>query len=92
MEKRKKERNLKPSLRENKRYLLLENFNTEKVENAILDYVGILGYSKASPQFIKSEKNILAINRKETEKVKAALELANIGVKKVSGTLKSLRK
>jgi RNase P/RNase MRP subunit POP5 len=88
--KRKKEKNLLPSLREKKRYLLLGNVSKEKIERAILDYVGILGYGKASPVFVKA--GVLAVNRKEVEKIKAALLLAGIKVKKVSGTLKSLKK
>ncbi|MCX6748837.1 MAG: hypothetical protein NT076_04500 [Candidatus Pacearchaeota archaeon] len=84
--KRKKEKSLKPSFRENKRYLLVEA-SKEDVEKAILDYIGILGYSKASPMFVGK---VLAVNRKELDKVKAGLLLAGIQVKKVSGTLKGL--
>ena len=87
---RKKEKNLKPSLREKKRYLLLEEPKKEEVEKAILDYVGILGYGKASPIFVNND--ILAVNRRETDKVKAALLLSGIKVKRVSGTLKGLKK
>jgi RNase P/RNase MRP subunit POP5 len=88
MEKRKKEKSLNPSLRENKRYLLLEgNINKEEVEKAILDYIGILGYGKAGVMWMS---NILAVNRKEVDKVKAGLLLAGIKVKRVSGTLKGL--
>jgi len=86
--KRKKEKNLKPSLRENKRYLLIENANKEEIEKAILDYIGILGYSKAGVSWIGK---ILAVNRKEVDKVKAALLLAGINVKRVSGTLRGLK-
>ncbi len=86
--KRKKERILKKSMREKKRYLLFRGPKS-KVEEAILDYVGILGYAKACPVFVS--KNILAVNRKEVEKIKAALFLSDIEVLKVSGTLKKLR-
>ncbi|MBU1136707.1 MAG: hypothetical protein ABIG37_03690 [Nanoarchaeota archaeon] len=88
--KQKKEKALKPSLRENKRYLLLEKSNKKEVEKAILDYIGILGYAKASPQFIGN--NILAINRKETDKIRASLNLAGILVKRVSGSLKKIKR
>lgn len=87
---RTREKSLKKSLRESKRYLLLKENNKEKAEKAILDYIGILGYSKASPIWIKN--NILSVNRTEIEKVKAGLLLAGIEVKKVSGTLKGLGK
>ena len=87
--KRKKEKNLKPSMRENKRYLLIEgNMAKEEIEKAILDYVGILGWAKACPVFVSH--NILAVNRQEVDKIKASLELAKIRVKRVSGTLKGL--
>jgi len=93
-EKRKKEKNLKPSLRENKRYLLLEGNaskeDKEKVEKAILDYIGILGYAKTSPMWIRN--NVLAVNMEELNEVKAALLLAGIKVKRVSGTLRGLNK
>jgi len=59
-----------------------------KIEKAVLDYVGILGFAKASPLWVK--KNILAVDRKEAEKIKAGLELADIEVKRVSGTLRGL--
>jgi len=85
-EKRKKEKNLNPSLRENKRYLLVDA-GKEEVEKAILDYIGILGWGKSAPVFVGK---ILAVNRKEVDEVKAGLLLAGIKVKKVSGTLKGL--
>jgi RNase P/RNase MRP subunit POP5 len=88
-EKRKKEKSLKPSLREKKRYLLLEA-GKEEAEKAILDYIGILGYGKAGIMWVK--ENILAVNRNEIDNIKAGLLLAKIKVKRVSGTLKGLEK
>lgn len=81
------EKKLKPSLRENKRYLLVEASRKE-VEDAILKFIGVLGYAKASPVFVK---NALAVNRESLNSIKAALCLAGIKVKRVSGTLKGLR-
>jgi RNase P/RNase MRP subunit POP5 len=82
---------LKPSVRERKRYLFLKgNFSKKEVENAIMKYIGILGYSKASPIWIS--KDILAINRKELNNVRASLIFCkNVEVSKVSGTLKKLK-
>jgi len=88
--KRKKEKSLKKSMREKKRYLLLGKATRDNVEKAILDYIGILGWGKACPVFIKGKNSILAVNRGEVDKVKAALLLGGIEVKKVSGTLKGL--
>lgn len=90
------EKKLRPSLRENKRYLLLEgNIVGEEVEKAILEFLGTLGYAKASPQWIKVDgKFVLAINREEIDRVRAALTLSKkqVIVKRVSGTLKGLGK
>jgi len=83
-------KSLKPSMREKKRYLLLKgDFSKQDIENAIMHYIGALGYAKASPIFIS--KNVLAVNRAEVDKVKASLALTDIRVTKVSGTLKGLR-
>lgn len=83
---------LKPSQREKKRYLLLEGkFDKKDIEKAIHDYVGALGYSKAAPVFIS--KNILAVNRKSVNNIRASLCLSKkqITVKKVSGSLKKIK-
>ena len=86
--KRKKEKSLIPSHRDARRYLEIENFDKEKIEKAILDYVGILGYGKASPLFVGS---ILSIRREEIDKIRAAFELAGIKITKVSGTIQGLK-
>lgn len=89
------ERRLKPSLRENKRYLLLEGGSKEEIEKAVLEFLGVLGYAQASPKWItQGQQMILAINREEVDHVRAALALAKkqIAVKRVSGTLKGLGK
>lgn len=89
------EKKLKSSLRENKRYLLLEgNISREDIEKAVLEFLGILGYAKASPKWIQADgKFVLAVNRESLDYIRAALTLAKkqIIVKKVSGTLKGLR-
>lgn len=84
---------LKPSARLNRRYILLEANSKNEVESAILDYIGILGWAKASPIFVKSSGNlILAIARTELTNVRAAFEASGkIKVLKVSGTLKGLK-
>lgn len=80
-------------MKENKRYLLLKgSFSKSDVEEAILRYIGILGYAKASPMWVSN--NILAVNRKEVDKVRASFAISdkNIEVIKVSGTIKGLGK
>ncbi|MDO8509281.1 MAG: hypothetical protein Q7S27_06400 [Nanoarchaeota archaeon] len=87
---------LKPSLRVKRRYLLLSAESKEKVEKLILDYIGILGWAKASPVFINSHSKdiILSVNRKSLDDIKASFEMSdsNIKILKISGTLKGLEK
>ena len=86
---------LKSSARISKRYLLIKG-NKGSIEKAILDYIGILGYAKASPYFVKktSKGIILSVNRSEINYVRGAFEISKdkIEVVKVSGSLKGLGK
>ena len=51
-------KNLKPSMRENKRYLLVKGKNLkENIEKAILEFIGVLGMSRAGLGWIKSNSN-----------------------------------
>ena len=83
------QKKLKPSFREHKRYLRISGKKPE-IEKAILDFIGIFGYSKAGIMFIKP--GILAVNRESVNYIKASLNFAGIRVSKVSGTLKGLGK
>ena len=84
---------LKSSARIKKRYLLIEG-RKEEVEKVILDYIGILGWAKASVVFVKSEegKIIVSVDRKELMNVRAAFEMCReeIKVLRVSGTIDGL--
>ncbi|MDO8459722.1 MAG: Rpp14/Pop5 family protein [Nanoarchaeota archaeon] len=86
----------KPSAKQKRRYLLLESKSKEEIEQAILEYLGVLGWAKVFPIFVKNRDNklILAINREELTNVRAAFELCSekIKVLRVSGTLKGLEK
>jgi len=87
---------LRPSAKENKRYLLVHGKNPkENIEKAILDFVGILGMSKTGLSFVKTERDsaIICINREAVNEVRASLVVfpEKITVKKISGTLKGLR-
>jgi RNase P/RNase MRP subunit POP5 len=84
-------------MRENKRYLLVSGENLRKnVEKAILDFIGVLGMSKTGLEFIKDSKDsaIISVNREMIDSVRASLCIwpEKMEVKKVSGTLKGLRK
>ena len=88
---------LKPSMRENKRYLLVKGENPkENIEKAILEFVGVLGLSKCGLNFIKSDKNsaIISVNREAVDSVRASLAVykEKMEVVRVSGTLRGLRK
>ena len=87
---------LKPSHREHKRYLLIsgKDANKENIDDSILRYVGILGYSQACPQIIKETngKIVLSINRDGLDKIRAALLVSgkNIRIEKISGMINKL--
>ena len=86
---------LKPSIRENKRYLLVKGKNLkENIEKAILEFVGVLGLSKCGLSFIKNEKDstVISINREAVDSVRASLCVypEKMEVRKVSGTLRGL--
>lgn len=88
---------LKPSQRENKRYLLIKGKNLkENIEKAILDFIGILGMSKVGLGWIKSNANsaVISINREMVDSIRASLCVwpEKMTVQKISGTLKGLNK
>ncbi|MDD5012595.1 MAG: Rpp14/Pop5 family protein [Candidatus Nanoarchaeia archaeon] len=90
-------KSLKPTMRENKRYLLVYGENLKgNIERAILDFIGVLGMSKVGLDFIKTNNNsaVISVNREMVDSVRASLCVApkKMEVRKVSGTLKSLRK
>lgn len=81
---------LKPSMREKKRYLKLSG-SIKDVEEAILDFAGVLGMAKINLNFIK--KDIISINREALDLVRGSFAVwpKKILVEKVSGTLKGLK-
>jgi len=87
---------LKVSAKDNRRYLLIDEKDNEKVEKVILNYLGVLGFAKSAYMPIKTKdfkgKIIGSVRREELNNVKAALSLAGISIEKVSGTLKGLKK
>jgi len=88
---------LRPSARDKRRYFLVRASNA-KVEDAILDYVGVLGFARSAYMPVK-EKEITGKEKglmigsclvKSLDEVRAGLCLAGIGILRVSGTLKGL--
>lgn len=88
---------LYPAHREKKRYLLIKGptISKEKIEDAIFDFVGVLGYAEAAPMFIRVQKGlvILAINRGSLEKIRTSFLMSDtlLDIVKVSGSVRGLR-
>lgn len=87
---------LKSANREKKRYLLLsgKDIDAKNIDEAILDFIGVLGYAEASPQIIKNNgKIIIAINREMLDKIRTSFLVSgkDIQIVKVSGSIKKLK-
>ena len=96
MEKKKeKVLKLKPSAKDKRRYLLINETSNKKIEDAILKYIGELGFAKSAYMYVKvpeiKNKLVGSCLRKELINVKTALSLAGIKVEKVAETLKRLK-
>ena len=84
---------LKPSHREKKRYLLIKgkDVSKEKIEEAILEFIGILGFGESSPQVIKSSSSmiVIAVNRSSVDKIRTAFLMSgkDIHIERVSGSV-----
>ena len=90
-------KSLKPSMRENKRYLLVKGKNLKRnIEKAILEFIGVLGMSKVGLGWIKTDANsaVISVNRKMVDSVRASFCVwpEKTEVERVSGTLKGLGK
>lgn len=87
---------LKPSMRSNRRYLLIKAERKEDIKKAILDYVGVLGLAKMSLMLVNQDKDniLISIDRKEVDNFRASIECSpyNIQVLRVSGTMKGVKK
>ncbi len=88
---------LKPSMKENKRYLLIKGRNLkENIEKAILEFIGILGMSKCGLGFIEAKEGsaIISVNREAVDSIRASLVIfkEKMEVVRVSGTLRGLKK
>ena len=85
---------LRPSARDKRRYFLVKTSN-EKVEDAILDYIGILGFARSA--YLKvvtkdfSGYLVGSCLVKSLDEIRAGLALAGIRIERVSGTLKGLK-
>ena len=85
---------LKPSAREKRHWLLITEKDNKKIEGAILEYIGVLGFAKSGYMKVKSSKTntVASVVRSSVNDVRAALSMVGIRIEKVSGTLKGLGK
>lgn len=77
--------------------MLTGGSSKEAIEKAILEFIGVLGYAKAGIKFVKTDRTkqgeiILAVNREKLNEIRASLMFKNIDIKRVSGTMKGLRR
>lgn len=88
----KKKAKLLPSARDNRRYFYTNCNEKEKIEKAVLDYIGVLGFAKAAIVFLENKdgKKIVSCVRESLEDVRASLAWKKIKIQKVSGTIKGL--
>ncbi|MCR4284992.1 MAG: hypothetical protein NUV97_03010 [archaeon] len=85
---------LKTSARDKRRYFLTRSSN-ESIEKAILEYLGVLGFAKATYKKIvdkelPQDKTIGSCLTKSLNDVRTALSMAGINIERVSGTIKGL--
>jgi RNase P/RNase MRP subunit POP5 len=83
---------LKPSSRDNRRYFLADCSENDKIEAAILDYIGVLGFAKSAYLCVSRQGNKIlgSCSREHLNNVLASLNFAGIRVTKVSGTIRAL--
>lgn len=85
---------LKPSARDKRRYFLAKSTN-EKIEKAILEYIGILGFAKSAYIQVKDKdvKNFIigSCLTKSLNDIRASLAFKGIKIEKVSGTIRGLK-
>lgn len=85
---------LKPTMRENKRYLLVKG-DVGEIQKALFEGIGVLGMSKTGFGWVKKNKDsaVIYVNREMLDSVRACFAIwpEDISVEKVSGTLKGLK-
>ncbi len=92
------------SLKEKRHYLVIKPADSEKtfeekefkdrIDKAILDFIGVLGYSEAGPLYIEIRKDyaVVSIITKYVDRVKASLSFYGLRCVGVSGTIKKSRR
>jgi RNase P/RNase MRP subunit POP5 len=86
-----KKMKLLPSARDNRRYFVCNSQDKEKIERAILDYIGVLGFARANFMFLEVAGKVLGSCKRESlEDIRASLAWRGIKIQKVSGTIAGL--
>ncbi len=82
------------NLQVKRRHLLITELDEASVCALLLRMLGVLGYARAAPVFVKDQRNvILSVVVTELDDVLAAFELSPAGtVVRVSGTLEQLHR
>jgi RNase P/RNase MRP subunit POP5 len=85
---------LKPSARDKRRYFIVNTKDSKKVEEAILEYIGVLGMAKSAYVIVKKkgESLIGSCLRESLNDVRASLTFKNLKIEKVSGTIAGLER
>jgi hypothetical protein len=85
---------LKPSARDKRRYFLTRVDN-KKIEEAILNYIGVLGFAKSAYMRVKTDNfpgyTVGSCLTKSLNDVRASLAFSGIKIEFVSGTLRALK-
>ncbi|MEM3555844.1 MAG: Rpp14/Pop5 family protein [Candidatus Micrarchaeia archaeon] len=91
---------IKPTMKERRRYVKVrfegeevsEREAREAVDNAVLSFLGELGFSKANPRLVEFKNNeaVILCSHSEVQKVKAALALVD-RIKGKPGCIRILR-
>ena len=86
-----KKAKLIPSARDNRRYFICNSQEKEKIEKAILEYIGVLGFARANFMFLDMNGKIVGSCKRESlEEIRASLAWKGIKIQRVSGTIKGL--
>jgi len=80
-----------PSQRDNRRYFFMNSEDKDRIEKSILDYIGVLGYSKSAFMFIEQNNKLIgSCLREGLNDVRASLAWKGIKIQKASGTIAGL--
>ena len=88
----KKKARLIPSARDARRYFYMNSKDRDKIEKAILEYIGVLGFAESAFMFIQNKEGKLigSCVRESLERVRASLAFKGIKIQRVSGTIAGL--